>query len=695
MIIPVVVLLLLQLFPACRQSSEKEMKADRRISDSAYLVIQKEIQKKGNKFTPADSIMWRRRVDSLFPATAYRSRIDSCIYYLLLADIVWHGDDNLISMGTRLVYFDSALLCIRRNKLEKELYYLYKDLLGYRASVLLTFGRLDEAAENVNEKIYLRRENANYSQDEKGLDMRYLEDIYFRQRKYNKVLELCRQILALFNNYHLDRYGFFNSQRALDDIGLAYRLMKKYDSSLIYHFAAENFILTNRHVYDQFDSLFSYKALMNIYSNIATDYLLTGKPDSAVYYCSKALQNKNDKLNDVISNKEEIAGIASELNTKLAIAWYMKGNIDSAVSAIQQARKDISLTNKSIQLRYLKLLSSLDSSKGNYAGAISNLYQYMRLKEGEMKGALTDLNADPQFLYNKLVNQYELEKKNQLISIQRVRTRGAIRLAAVMMIFALVLFLSYRKLRQVMSRLKKTMKQVMIRQKQKEEEELRYQELRLHIRHQEAIAGQRREISNNLHDSLSGSLVALRYYIEDLKYKTAQELHKATFDNIGAEVESIYMTTRQYMHDLNTGKIHKQHDLYEQLAELAGKFGTDSVLKIGLDIPAASIREQLDIYQQDQLYYIINEAVSNVLKYANASACGISISFSNGICFFSVTDNGRGFDKTGIKEGLGMGSIRSRIRNLEGKIILHTDNRGTTIRGQFPVQRQKINTDQR
>lgn len=683
-------LALFQVIPACGHRSGMAEKPVQHISDSAYLVMQQEIHKKVNTFTIADSVKWRHTIDSLFASFPYVSKIDSCIYYLLLADIEWHGNDDPRYLERRLSNSEHVLLYIRKNKLEKDFHNLYVKLLGYRAYFLLSSGKLDEVAETLGEKIYLQKTDSSYSLREKATDINNLITLYFRQEKYNKALELCREIFDVFKTNNNNEVAFFFKQRALDDIGLIFRNLKMYDSSLFYHFAAEDYIIKNRGLYDFFDTVFAYKALMNVYSNIATDYILTDRPDSTIFYCNKALALRDAKLKRNIIGKEEEEAISAELNTALSAAWFLKGDIKKAESAIDRARNHISLAGISIQLKYLKIRASIDSAKENYKERIKDLYQYKSLKERKMNEAVVNLSKDPEFLYTKLLNDYELEKKNQMISLQQAKTKGATLAAIIMLVLTGAVFFTFSKHRQIMSKLKETMRELMIRQKQKEEEELRYNEIRFEMKHQEAIAGQRREISNNLHDSLSGSLVALRYYIEDLRHKESKEKLKNTFNNIGAEVETIYLTTRQYMHDLNAGKPNKQYDLPEQLEELAKKFGQQSYITIELKIDKDGIRDQLEIYQQDQLYYIINEAVSNTLKYAGATTCIVSISFKNGICFFSVSDNGKGFENSKIKQGLGLSSMHSRIKKLKGRLKIHSGNKGTTIDGQVPVQQQTI-----
>lgn len=85
-------------------------------------------------------------------------------------------------------------------------------------------------------------------------------------------------------------------------------------------------------------------------------------------------------------------------------------------------------------------------------------------------------------------------------------------------------------------------------------------------------------------------------------------------------------------------------------------------------------------------YRIIQEAVTNVVKHAQATHCTVQLELNDSlkIC---VSDNGIGIP-TSYTQGVGMGSIQERAEELGGSVhILQPDNgTGTVIQATLPIQ---------
>ena len=83
-----------------------------------------------------------------------------------------------------------------------------------------------------------------------------------------------------------------------------------------------------------------------------------------------------------------------------------------------------------------------------------------------------------------------------------------------------------------------------------------------------------------------------------------------------------------------------------------------------------------------QLYRIIQEALSNIIKYANAVAAKIIISHQNDSVFIEIKDNGKGFNVTETligKNAFGLHNIIERSRAIGGEAKIISDNNGTVI----------------
>ncbi|MDQ8003461.1 MAG: histidine kinase [Pedobacter sp.] len=87
------------------------------------------------------------------------------------------------------------------------------------------------------------------------------------------------------------------------------------------------------------------------------------------------------------------------------------------------------------------------------------------------------------------------------------------------------------------------------------------------------------------------------------------------------------------------------------------------------------------------IYRIVQEAVNNIIKHANASEALVQLNVSDMQLDITIEDNGKGFDVNGIKKnGLGISNLINRIQLLNGSHeISSTINEGTNIYINIPL----------
>jgi signal transduction histidine kinase len=88
------------------------------------------------------------------------------------------------------------------------------------------------------------------------------------------------------------------------------------------------------------------------------------------------------------------------------------------------------------------------------------------------------------------------------------------------------------------------------------------------------------------------------------------------------------------------------------------------------------------------IFRILQEILNNIIKHSEADRIGIDIRYFSGLFELLVSDNGKGFDLSGLdpeKAGMGLANIYRRVSLLKGeaKIDSSTGN-GTTIKIQIP-----------
>ena len=94
-----------------------------------------------------------------------------------------------------------------------------------------------------------------------------------------------------------------------------------------------------------------------------------------------------------------------------------------------------------------------------------------------------------------------------------------------------------------------------------------------------------------------------------------------------------------------------------------------------------NIRPNLSEEVEEELFYIITEALNNSLKHAEATEVKLLFSAAEGQTLVIIEDNGRGFDPDKIKAGLGLENIYQRTDKIGGLVTLDTAvGQGTTVR---------------
>lgn len=73
------------------------------------------------------------------------------------------------------------------------------------------------------------------------------------------------------------------------------------------------------------------------------------------------------------------------------------------------------------------------------------------------------------------------------------------------------------------------------------------------------------------------------------------------------------------------------------------------------------------------LYRILQELFLNVNKYAQASVCNLVIEETTDFLRAIVEDNGIGFDKNQITEGIGLKNINERVKTIDALISIESE----------------------
>ncbi|MDB4850836.1 histidine kinase [Flavobacteriaceae bacterium] len=194
------------------------------------------------------------------------------------------------------------------------------------------------------------------------------------------------------------------------------------------------------------------------------------------------------------------------------------------------------------------------------------------------------------------------------------------------------------------------------------EKSLQYQ---LELDHQKEVAlqftivqeNERKRIAEALHDEVGNKLNILSLWVNN----------EDTWNNVNSkkiitqQVPELIEATRTISHSLYPVNLEK-FGFMDTLEALISNVNDSLTIQLTLkyDYQPRAISFEL------QLYRIIQEFLSNVIKHAKATSMIIYIRDTKDVVSLILSDNGIGFDTSKLQKGMGLQNIDSRIKSING-----------------------------
>ena len=214
-----------------------------------------------------------------------------------------------------------------------------------------------------------------------------------------------------------------------------------------------------------------------------------------------------------------------------------------------------------------------------------------------------------------------------------------------------------------------------------------------------ALMEERATIARELHDSIAQSLAFMKIQIARLE--TLMEVHRIPADihlivnDLREGLNSGYRKLREL---LTTFRINvTAAGLSVSLEEAIEEFRMHSSLTLVLDNRLCDCK--LTANEEIHILQIIREALSNVIRHAQATYARVRLTFDSGQITVMVEDNGKGFgESTDPKFHHGTAIMQERVKSLGGEIVIQTRPKGgarillhfepASMKDQEQIQRQ-------
>jgi signal transduction histidine kinase len=204
---------------------------------------------------------------------------------------------------------------------------------------------------------------------------------------------------------------------------------------------------------------------------------------------------------------------------------------------------------------------------------------------------------------------------------------------------------------------------------------------------QRIVGGQeqeRRRLSRELHDETGQALTSILLGLKSIEDAQGTERFSAAL----AELREIVVATLQDVRRLAVELRPKALDdfgLVPALERLTSSFAEHTGIAAHLEsrLPEARLPSEIETV----LYRVVQEALTNVVKHAQAEHVSVILHSKPGRVAIVIEDDGRGFGAGGEPDGIGLLGMRERVGLVGGSLAVESSSGvGTTIVVEVPAR---------
>lgn len=458
--------------------------------------------------------------------------------------------------------------------------------------------------------------------------------VYSRTDDYKSAKKYLQEVHDYYLKEGEDSAAIVN---ALTDLGSVYFAEKEYTKAI------ELFKQTLTHVASN-DKI----GLTTALGNIGTTYHSMKKLDSAEVYIKKAL-----KISREINDTE---GVVINLNN-LAYFEQTKGNYQKAIPYYTESLVlSDSLKTPDYKKYILENMSGAYDSIGNHTLALKYLQQAMETYKKIYTKEKTEAIAEMQEKYEAA----EREKQIAELKVQKQQDEAeklALKNSIVFGVFIVIIIAIIGWLRIMKIRNERNLAVVTATIDAQEKE--------------------RERISQEIHDDLGGVLGMAR-----MLYAGTKNILASTNLELYQRIDDLLVhankRSRAISHELFSPTL-RMFGLAKAIDELKTTMQT-ALPNTNFDIKCYTEPDTLDKILELNIYRMVQELMSNCIKYANPSELTLKVKEHKNMVYIYYKDNGKGFDVENTKNGVGLLSIASRAKRYGGKLeVKSTPNEGTEL----------------
>lgn len=481
--------------------------------------------------------------------------------------------------------------------------------------------------------------------------------VYKKQKEFQKTLGYYKKALAIYEKTN-NKVG---ATIMRGNVGSLFIQLREYEKAIAYVTTAK----------DEYEKLGyqRYVPYMLVNSAVAKDSLKQHLAAQADYELAIE-QFQTD------SNLYELTNAFIGYGQNQLYRKQYDGAKTSLNQALSLAKKN---KFKEFEIRAYMYLAKAHARTGDYMAAYNFQENYRIGNDSLFEAAKTKsiLELDVKYQSEKKEKELAVHKSQLLQKEIKLKQRNNMLLLLGLGLLSAVL-LGYLFVRQ--QRLKN-------RQLQQENE---LNEAKAKLETEQKLQEQRLRISRDLHDNIGSQLTFVISSLDNLKYakNVPMEVANDRLGNLSAFTRTTITELRDTIWAMNHDRI-SIADLKERLTgqlNQAANAGVETTFKLDID-ESLDESTSFSALKGMHLFRIIQEAINNAMKYANASLIHIIVTKDKDDLKVTVQDNGDGFSKESVVMGNGLRNMQQRVDELEGTLeILSSADKGTTVLFNVPLK---------
>ncbi len=240
-----------------------------------------------------------------------------------------------------------------------------------------------------------------------------LSMVLFKQQKFAEAADYFRESFTEVMHCTEDFGVFYKKQELLDNLGLCYYHLEKYDSAVDYYNKALEYIDANADKFPTKSRTAFVTAKAVVYGNLADIYSARGNKDTAIAMLRKSI---GVNLARGCSNTD------AELDqVKLANLYFSLDRIPELEQTLADIRAELdSLPEKSVELNWNHLMWQLNERRGKPAEAFAYIREYVRIDDSLNRQNMLLMSSDIEGRIKNQERQYQLSLLHAQAHSQKV-----------------------------------------------------------------------------------------------------------------------------------------------------------------------------------------------------------------------------------------------------------------------------------